>query len=110
MLEMEEKQAKELRQMVLDAMDVAIENRDAVGSASEIVNNVAKEGNEEAGKQAVNATENARFSLQVLDDGTEYVQLDGNLFSDGKGGELSAKEAYRNLTDKYYVIEDGAFL
>ncbi len=40
-LEMEKDQAKAMRQMVLDAMDVAIENRDKAAEASEIVDKVA---------------------------------------------------------------------
>ncbi len=43
-LEMEKDQAKAMRQMVLDAMDVAIENRDMAAGASEIVDNLALKG------------------------------------------------------------------
>ncbi len=42
MLEMSEKQAKELRQMVLDAMDVAIENRDAAAGAVQNTKNAKR--------------------------------------------------------------------
>ncbi len=43
-LEMEKDQAKAMRQMVLDAMDVAIENRDKAAGASEIVDSLAIKG------------------------------------------------------------------
>ncbi len=138
-LEMEKDQAKAMRQMVLDAMDVAIENRDKAAEASEIVDNLAvkgrksirvdepvsaleennipyetyEEGNEKARKEAVNTTENARFSKKVLDDGRiadnladvliieEYAELRSMIDSGNKPTyKTNTKEAVYRLDNK----------
>ena len=49
-----------------------------------------------------------RYSKKVtLPDGTSYVKLDGNLYDDGNGGELSPKEAYKKLINTKVVVSDG---
>lgn len=88
---MEIETQEHIKQMFLDAMDKAGEvykSGETVKSDTKIA---ASRGN----------------SLKVLSDGTKYVKLDGNLFDDGKGGELTPKEAYKKLIDTVVVVEDG---
>ncbi len=99
-LEMEKDQATAMRQMVLDAMDVAIENRDKAAGAFEIVDKVAVEGR----KEAVNSTEAARFSIKV---GTQK-HIDENFESYEK--ELITSQLFQknNAQKKQtFVTKDG---
>ena len=54
------------------------------------------------------ADPDVRYSLEVLDDGTKYVKLDGNLYDDGKGGTLTDRQAYDKIVNEIGFIElDG---
>lgn len=86
-LKLSEEQANQYVKQILDAMDQAIANRDA-GAVQQI-------------------EDDTRSSKYQLPDKTVFIQLDGNLMDDGKGGTLSERAAYKKLIDKYVVVSEG---
>ena len=53
------------------------------------------------------ANDVSRNSIQSLPDGRKYVKLDGNIFLNEDGSEMSPKEAYRKLIGTEITTEDG---
>lgn len=56
---------------------------------------------------AARAANVSRNSIQSLPDGRKYVKLDGNIFLNEDGSEMSPKEAYRKLIGTEITTEDG---
>ena len=48
-----------------------------------------------------------RYSVRELDDGTQYVKLDGNIFLNEDGTEMTPREAYNSLVGKTITFQDG---
>ena len=53
------------------------------------------------------ANENVQYSMRYTKDGTRYVKLDGNIFLNEDGTEMSAREAYEKLVGTIIYTEDG---
>lgn len=51
-----------------------------------------------------------RYSLRTLSDGTEYVYLDGNIFTKKDGTEMSPQDAYRKIVGKKLKLHDGSVI
>lgn len=58
-------------------------------------------------KAAERAGDVSRYSIQSLPDGRKYVKLDGNIFLNEDGSEMSPKEAYRKLVGTSVTTESG---
>lgn len=48
-----------------------------------------------------------RYSIESLDDGTKYVVLDGDLFLNSNGTEMTPSQAYKALVGQRIVLENG---
>ena len=61
-----------------------------------------------ATKNEANADSGIRNSVRTLSDGTQYVYLDGNIFTRKDGTEMSPTEAYETLVGKKLKLPDGS--
>ena len=53
------------------------------------------------------SSEDIRYSVRTLSDGTEYVKLDGNIFLKEDGTEMTPREAYNTLVGMTITLPDG---
>ncbi|MCQ2770604.1 MAG: hypothetical protein MJ236_02260, partial [Clostridia bacterium] len=85
--------------------DVEVEN----DFAEEVANDISKLKYSAKDSDNVNPTESddIRYSIKELQDGTKYVKLDGNLFVDENGNQLTQLEAYNRLVGKTITTVDG---
>ena len=51
-----------------------------------------------------------RYSLRTLSDGSQYVQMDNDVFTDEKGNELTPNEAFNRLVGTSIVLNDNEIL
>ena len=80
-------EAERIQDLIVDAMKGAIENKRVVEGKSNTKNASAEtDGNEKL-----------RYSIQVLDDGTKYVKLDGIRLTHADGTAYSDREVYNSL-------------